>query len=383
MKKSLKFIMRLVLISSIILLLMPEIMSCTPSLSESLDDVFVQVWEQDELISTGIIVGDGSQVLAILEYNESIPDKLHIVVKEKTEYEAAIEIVDFRTGMTLLKVNGGPFPTASTGDALTIKPDQKVLVFEWSRPFQCYEVTDNGKQVIFGDTIFTQTSAVTTDLTIDHPFRFGISYLAETPFEGRAGISPRDIITDLKGNVLGIVGNSYWGLCAPPSPIGWLPPVVSINAALDLLSENADEQIWTRGPTGFIFAGPGYNTAYGQAPSYYDEAAAEIERLLNTVGEPISVTELEVEDYTTFYPLEGKAVTAVYALPVPLRNTNGDILVQAKWIFIRWGVIRQSVHAIYGAMPYLPDGAFELSGDPTNLDLLELHPPALILTHFP
>lgn len=377
--KVIRFGLRLILVSLLVLVMVPGILSCTGSLSKSLDDVFVQVWEEDALVSTGIIVDDGTEVLTILEYGDSIPDNLYIVQKQ-SKYHASVKTVDVRTGLTLLEIDEGPFKTVSTGDALSLEPDLKVLVFGWSRPFQRYEETENGKQAIFGDPIFTQTSAVTTDFTIGSPFRFGINYPSETPFEERAGIGLRDIVTDQKGNVLGLICNSYWGLFPPPSPVGWLPPVVSINAALDLLSENANQQIWARGPTGFIFAGPNYNTAYGQAPSYYDEAATEIEKLLNTVGEPIPVSELQVENYTSFYPSEGKAIVAVYASLVPLRNTNGDMLAQAKWIFIRWGVLGKPDYLIYGTTPYLPGGAFEFSGDVTNLDLL-VHP--LNLTDIP
>jgi hypothetical protein len=367
------FCLRLVFVSLVVLLLVSGIQSCADVHIESMDKAIVQVWEGESLVSNGIVVGDGNKVLTLLDYNFSVPDNLYIVVQNQDKYEATIAITDFRTGMTLLDISGGSFTPTPTKDALMIKPDQKVVVFGWSRPFQRYEETGNGKQAIFGDPIFTQTSAVTTDFTIDSPFRFGINYPSETPLGERAGIGMRDIVTDLKGNVLGFVGNSYWGLFPPPSFPGWLPPVVSISAALDLLSENANQKIWARGPIGFIFAGPNYNTAYGQAPEYYDEAATEIEKLLNTAGELLSVAELNVEDYTSFFPTQGKAVTAEYVLPVSLRNIKGDLLALAKWIFIRWGVIGQSVYVVYGAAPYSPDGAFELSGDPTNLDFL-VHP---------
>jgi hypothetical protein len=365
------FIMVLVL-----LVFTPITISCKETTKNSLDEVIVQVWEGDELISNGIVVGNGSQVLAILEYHDPIPDNLY-VVQENTEYKALVKTVDFRTGLTLLEINGGPFKTVSTEDALSIKPGQRVLVYGWSQLFTGFEETAEGKRPLYGNPEFTKINAVTTDYTLAFPYRFGINYPTGTSLEEQVGIRMCQIVTDPKGNVLGFVGYSYWGLFPPPSPPGWLPPVVSISTALDLLSENANQQIWTRGPTGFIFAGPNYNTAYGQAPEYYDEAAIEIEKLLNTAEQPLSVAELNIKNYTSFYPSVGKAVTAEYALPVSIKNADGDLLAQAKWVFIRWGVIRQQVYVIYGTRLYSPEGAFKLSGDPTNLDLIELHPPRI------
>jgi len=154
----------------------------------------VQVWELDEMVSTGIVVGDGSEILAILDYNESAPANLHIVTNSQEEYEAFVQTVDFRTGATLLKIKGGSLPLVSTGDALTVNPDHSVLVYGWSRPVEGFEDIGDAKRTIFGQPEFTRTEVVTTTVADGSPLRFRVDFPPEIPFKDRGYIRSGPVI---------------------------------------------------------------------------------------------------------------------------------------------------------------------------------------------
>ena len=59
-----------------------------------------------------------------------------------------------------------------------------------------------------------------------------------------------------------------------------------------------------------------------------------------------------------------------YSFPVDLRNTDGIKVAQAKSLVIKWHMAENPDAVIYGPHPYEPEGAFELTGDISNLEAL-------------
>ena len=72
MKKTIKYIL---VMATIIPLC---IVSCKTTLGTN--DVVVQIWDSETMVSNGIVAGNGNQVLTIIDYKYSTPDNLYIVI---------------------------------------------------------------------------------------------------------------------------------------------------------------------------------------------------------------------------------------------------------------------------------------------------------------
>ena len=351
-------------------------MSCMPSMTKDLRDTSVQVWVDGYPEGTGIIIADGTEVLTILDYHMSpLPDNVYVVYDSHEKYEAAIQRVDFRTGATLLTVSGGPLPVAKTGSALNIKQDDKVLVYGWSFSIKDYEETEEGKKPVFDKVEFSKAGVTVTAGISEVPLSFQIKYNNETSPGNRKNVSQSGIVTDEDGIILGLVGSWNWGI-EPISLVGYVLPVVNIDTMLGLRSEDAEQKVWTQGPSGYSFIKPGGTfTAYGIAPPNYEAVANEILTLLGTLGEPMETGGLLQNYFAPPFGIEtGYALVAVYALPIEIILPDEDAF-NARWFILRWSVPGESNCLIYGMEPYEPEGAFEMTGDISILDsLLYLEP---------
>jgi len=109
----------------------------------------------------------------------------------------------------------------------------------------------------------------------------------------------------------------------------------------------------------------------------YDDLAAALRPLLNTVGTPLDPNTEPVPVYyrELSYPspgrLDGPMLTVEYAHPVELKNNNGDIIATAKWLGIEWerGGIKTKL-LFYGHFEYnnvVVDGGYTFNGDITAL----------------
>jgi hypothetical protein len=368
---SMKNIVCIVTAVILTMLIMPGVVSCTKSKTKNLRNTSVQVWIDDYPEGTGIIVGDGTEVLVIMGYYMSpVPNNVYIIYDSDERYEAEIESVDFRTGATLLKIEGGPLPVATTGSASRVKQDDRVFVYGWSFTAKDYEETGEGKKPVFGKAEFKKKSEVVVSTGTTDTTSFNIRYPEGTLPDDWASIGQGDIVTDGDGIILGLVGNWFWGLVVPPGVPGSLPPVVNIDSLLELMSEDAEQKIWTKGPSGYNFARPNGLSAYGKAPSNYEAVASEILTLLSSLGDPVETDRL-LDDFSRlpFAPKTGKLLVAVYASPIDF-HTPGDSVISARWILLRWNVPEENNCVIYGMEPYEPEGAFEITGDINMLETL-------------
>jgi hypothetical protein len=363
---------RVVLMSgALILLSLPftAAISCTGKLVSSVDDSIVQIWESatatggsSVLAAFGVIVGDGSQVLTVLNYESYTPDSLEVVLPGQDKYRASIEAIDPRTSATLLKLEGARLPVAVIGDSATIKQDQQVLIRGWSGP----------------QLTFKKMPALIAIYKGTVPFFFNV-YLTEE--EGLRGEWVREqgaVVTDKKGSVLGLVGPVYSAfVITTGGPVGWIPPVVRIESAIGLLAPDVGSQPWTKGPAFSLITTK--DSLTGRAPSQppmgnFIEMTEDIQALLGTMGEPQPAGELP-SDYRSIswsgpQSADGILLTVVYPRPVELRDTDGQLVAQAKWVGIQWGRSEGKPNRIlYGSIATNLEGGFTLKGDINALSI--------------
>jgi len=358
----------LVRLLAVVLLFIPFIGAISCTHTSSIDDAVVQVWESDTMLSTGVIVDDGTHVLTIFEYRFSMPSSLDVVVQKHGRYRASVQAVDFRTGATLLKIQGGPFPVAAVS-SVAPEPNQQVLILEWSR-VKGVEQKDGGIREILGDPVFHQIPATTVTGLKGSPPEFVVAPYAPQKRTLGVGVNLGDVVTDEKGNVLGLIGNTSWGLITA-HPLEYPRTAVGIESLSELMSPDAAQQIRARGPSAYSFVTPNSATAPSVGPINYEEVAVAIQELLNSIGKPLVVAEL-MAGYSSFpLPAGGTVLVAAYVFPIDLRTKDGTLLAQAKWVAIQWGNSGKPNSLLYGSVPYEPQGAFELAGDIAILERAE------------
>jgi len=109
----------------------------SPAITISIvDEAIVQVWDSDILAATGIVTGDGSQVLTVINFEESVPNGLDVVAAGSDRYHASIQAIDPRTGVTLLKIEATSLPVASTGDVTSLVPNQQLIARWCQQPYR-------------------------------------------------------------------------------------------------------------------------------------------------------------------------------------------------------------------------------------------------------
>jgi hypothetical protein len=187
-------------------------------------------------------------------------------------------------------------------------------------------------------------------------------------------------VTDQAGNVLGLesIFDGYQ-LLIKLGPADYIPPVISITSAAELLSPNVGNQSWSNGPLLFsanVISNSNENlnvSCDGTIPNY-DTVASAIAQVLKELGGTLPVNDLpqdflsySIANQTTKTP-DGSILTTVFAKPIELYNSAGKVLAQAKWVGIQWD--RNSgdpSRVVYGSVAYLVEGSFEIVGDTSGI----------------
>lgn len=318
------------------------------------NEAIVQIWESEELIATGVAVGDGSQVLTVLNYEVDTPDSLNLSVMApgNGEYGATIQVIDSRTSATLLQIEGGKLPTATIGNVQALLPEQQLFIREGY---------SSGETARFRDTpVLYNTDQNRLPLT------FSIYFPPEAIPEDIHTIGQGAIVTDENGNMLGLVGTDFNTIYTHPHPYGFIPSVVTIDSALGLLSPNAAQLPWANGPLMFIVESSS-GTLFKSGPlTGYEDITANLQDLLGKIGEPIPSSELPGDYYEVLRrdlsPTEG-ILTVVYASPVDLRDTDGVVVAQAKWVGFLYNTEEKPFNLLYGSGKLVIEGGFTFLGD--------------------
>ncbi len=317
------------------------------------NEAIVQIWESGELIATGVAVGDGSQVLTVLNYEVDTPESLNlsVIAPGNGEYEASVQVIDSRTSATLLQIEGGKLPTATTGDVQGLLPEQQLFIREWDSP---------------GMDGFRTTPVLYNSNQEHLPLIFGMYFPPETMPEDMHRIGQGAIVTDEHDNVLGLAGPDFNTIWRHTHPFGSIPGAVTIDSALELLSPDATQLPWANGPLMFI-VDLSYGTLFKSGPfPEYEDITVNLQDLLGKMGEPIPSSELPQDYYEILRgdlsPTEG-ILTVVYASPIDLRNTNGVVVAQAKWVGFLYNTEEKPFLLLYGSGKLVIEGGFTLLGD--------------------
>lgn len=349
---------------SLLILMLVAALSCTIARTEPVDKTIVQVWEpsnasgeSDELEAFGVVVGDGSQVLTVVNYEEYNPGELEVVLPVRGKYSASIQAIDSRSGATLLKLKDARLPAATLGNSTTINTGQQVIIRGWTGP----------------ELVYKKTPALISSFQYTLPLAFNVDLTDEARQEGGWVSAQGAVVTDEKGNVLGLESIDYYRLAPRLGYMGYIPPIISINSALELLAPDASQQPWANGPLLFnVNAKNGRSGVYDGFVNDYATVANAIQNVLTELGKPLSASDLPPQGYFWYaWPNEssdGTLLTTVYPRPVELRDSEGKVLVQAKWVGIQWGRSEGKPNRLfYGTVAYTVAGSFEIVGDVTNL----------------
>ncbi len=96
------------------------------------------------MVASGVAVGDGTQVLTVLDYIHSPPSQVSVATTDGTRYQAFVVALDPRTSVTLLRVEGIRLPMNSLGNSQTaIEVGQAISIQGWFRPVVSTEKQDD------------------------------------------------------------------------------------------------------------------------------------------------------------------------------------------------------------------------------------------------
>ena len=175
----------------------------------------VQVWGSNatgnplkKMLSFGVGVGDGSQVLTFIDFENFTPGAMEIVTRNQARYGVTIQVVDAYTGVTLLKLNGaGRVAAAAVSQPALPAQGQQVRIWGWLDTAFGY----SNLQVVYDTSrpIFFRTEH---DIVLGGPY---VDY-------------PGALVTDNAGNILGLETVFRTRLVILLGPIGKMPPIASI-----------------------------------------------------------------------------------------------------------------------------------------------------------
>lgn len=322
----------------------------TSSIPETNNDI-LQIFSNGKLISSGVAIGDGSYVITVLDYlhNEYLPDGSFNVVTSKGEkFSASIQVLDPRTSATLLKLQNGKIAPVKLINSSEIYEGQQIILWGWSQP----------ELVKFSASAGEPGGS---------PPRFDFGVPQEQWMQWTRlnyALLEQSIVTDTEGNVLGIKGvyfNLYpiWGDFKGPT-------VLAAENFLNLLSSDVMQQSWINGPVSFYlgdksFSGASFTT---ETPSTYAFYTSALNQSFTKIGNPLTP---EVAQNTFLATSDRRALTAIYASPINLMNSAGDVLARARWIMIEWGTTEEPAYLIYGDIYADVIGGFQLEGDISGL----------------
>jgi hypothetical protein len=337
---------------------MPPVSTVSPA---TLNRSIVQVWDAETLVATGIVVGDGSQVLTAVDFEETVSETLNVITPAGDDYTASIQNMDPRTGAALLQVGGLNLTVAATDDPSVIVQDQP-LTATWYG--QAYSQGDPREPEL------KRTDMLASLGDPREPVAFGVHFPQSTFVSGDIPyIRPGAVFTDGKGLVIGILGPDYNTLFPHPHAIGGLPWVARIDVALEMLSPDFAERTYADGPLMIVInneSGGAYLFGYFNNYDMITQAFRNVERQL---GVPLSGTDLPANAHTvTDNPADGNMVTVVYAHPVDITSSNGNLIAAAKWVSVQWGRSGEQPNRLfYGDGRLNLKGGFDLTGDISDL----------------
>jgi hypothetical protein len=340
---------------------------------KSVSDTLVQVWEAGQFSAAGMAVGDGSQILTVLNWEVSAPSNLEVVVPGSGRYPATVQCLDARTSATLLQIQGTHLPVISTGETNAVQQGQNAVLYDWS-------VSNSGFTP--SEPVLRQTSVIIGSSYIDDPLWINLQMTDEMKQKSpMADIIQGAALTDETGNVIGMdagTPNEFF-FTAPPGAIRpfYIPSAIKLSSALELLSPNASSQPWANGPLEFIVVNSLATASHsGSSVPTYAEVTAAIAAVLNRMGSPMPKSDWKQYEFSSTSSTRATTLTVVYPRAVNITNQKGDVLAQAKWVGIQLGLPGRLYYGDKGGTVL---GGYIINGDLSNLeknvDSLAYHAP--------
>ena len=317
----------------------------------------------DVFEALGVPVGDGTTILTIINYEDYSPGELKVISPENGTFTATIQAIDARTGATLLKLDSGKLPPVTTRDSTTLNATEQLIVWDQNDSDSNLESTS-----IIGPNVSPDSSAL------------DFSVVLPDGVENGGGVTQGAVVVDQSGKVLGL--ESIWGytLVMRTGYPGFIPPIISIDCTVELLSSIANQLPWANGP--YLFSGNvigpdnrNHNGNYLGFDRDYLPVATAVTQVLNELGGATSITDLPQEylsysfgNQATESP-DGSLLTMVFPRPVNLCNSSGIVLAQAKWVGIQWDRSGgKTSRVIYGSVAYVVQGSLEITGETSSLN---------------
>ncbi len=330
----------------------------TPLNPNSINSSLVQVWIGSELEATGIAIGDGSQVLTVIDYEIFTPQDVNVITPDGTNLTATIQQLDPRTGATLLKTESTKLPPFTAFNTESPVPEQPLVAIWWGQDYQ--------KGVI-------SQKLETTGLLVGYAFRrpplvFGVYFPTES-LENFVYIRQGAIITDEQGRVLGLVGVNYDTLFTHSSPPGMVPGVIKIESALELLAPDFASRPYANGPLMIVIVNELATGIHNGYFTNYDAVTEVMQQTFHRVGAALPPEELPPSGFAaTMSSKNGDALMVVYPRPVQLTSENGTVLAQAKWVNIIWNRDGgQPNQLFFGSGQMVVEGGFQMPDDLSEL----------------
>ena len=313
----------------------------------------------DVFEALGVPVGNGTTILTVIGYEDYSPGAVKVISPEGGTFSASIQAIDARTGATLLKLDSGKLLPVTTRDPSTLNANEQLIIWGLDDSDTVPQATD-----IIGPAVAPGLSALD----------FGISLSPLVDKNGDYYGPARDqgaVVTDQSGKVLGLESIYTFGLVIRLGPADYIPPIISIDSAAELLSPTANEQPWSNGPFLLSVNTRGY---FGYNRDYLPIANA-VPPVLKKLGAQLPISALPQDFLSYAYgniatgSPDGFLLTMVFPRPVNLCNSAGTVLAQAKWVGIQWGRNDGGPNRVfYGSVTYNLEGSFEITGEISSLE---------------
>lgn len=338
----------MLLIAAVITSLLTIPLSCsdhTESMSDSLIQVKMLSYETGELetASYGAVFHDKYHALTVIDYERYNPESIVIITSDNYTYEVSLEAVDSLSGLAILKtqqaVNVPAIPVGSL-------PEEGDTVLGWE--------PDKERRLI------------SYSLNVTSPIYDSLVFQLDThPLRGPV-FSTGSMITGKNGKLIGLV--MPWGkgiYTAIPRPF-----VASVAETPKVSSGEYEWEARIDGPVSISF---GYNrndyTRFIRSLTDYEKLSDMLAEITSTMGEPAAATGIDFNSWGWDYPRNSYVLLCLYPGLIELRDKEGRMLAQARWIAIEWNRDDdQHDRLLYGTVPYVIKGAFELSADLTDLE---------------
>ena len=339
-------------------LLLPGTASC--SYAATAEESMVAVWastdKEAQPFAYGLVVGDGTQILTFIDYENIIPKDIFIGRPGQARYPASVQAIDSNTNVTLLKMTKRVFRPAAITSSTDIPWGSVFIMHGWA--------IENIRKMDRRQVIYFQAGA-------------GVMQDPLGPYNDMLGA----LITTKSGKIIGLLGFSYTD--GTPfniilGPIGRVGPMVGIHDALKVLSPDNIAQSWAEQPV-FSYIADITNGEFGKPflppadKDKYNRMSAALLSLFNTMGDALPPNE-PLNYYLSYTDSKPASVnstlfTAVYPKKVDLKNSSGQIVASVGWIGIQWGRSDGGPNYLfYGHFDdFAIDGGFILNGNVTAL----------------